>query len=321
MAARDNTSQSFNDVIQAGREKKKNQALAEEIFGKGRRASAPGGAFSGRKPPSGPSLASRMGVTKRSASSTPRPVTPKPVANINAQWNHDLHRLNNLQASRVSQLPTRTSSARVTRNNRLYAALQTDDVANGSSKDINIRGSSNGLSIRGSAGPTVVAASNFAPGTTATDIETTMEPIGGEIVSCRLTSTHPMVVAEIIFVEREGAENVIATFNNQRADGRLLHVHLQNSATSRPGPPTQPAAYAVRSPEPAVALDLLRDRADRERRRTNAEIQDGRYGFDSGMLSAEEDRPLYSDRMLSPERGIQRAVSSGQRETRRRARW
>ena len=70
---------SFDDIIQAGKNlstllprqqlssadrlRRKNEALANEIFGKRRRASTPtpGGK---RKPGTGPSLASRVGVTK-----------------------------------------------------------------------------------------------------------------------------------------------------------------------------------------------------------------------------------------------------------------
>lgn len=66
-----------------------------------------------------------------------------------------------------------------------------------------------------SSGPYVVIASNFAPGTTAADIEAAMVPVGGEVASCALVSAKPTVMAEICFVEREGAENVVATFNNQ----------------------------------------------------------------------------------------------------------
>lgn len=47
------------------RERKKNEALAAKVFGKGRRNSAPGGAASGsRKAGGAPSLASRVGVQK-----------------------------------------------------------------------------------------------------------------------------------------------------------------------------------------------------------------------------------------------------------------
>lgn len=50
----------------ADRQRRKNEALAKEVFGKGRRSSAPGaGAGMGsRKPNAVPSLASRIGVAK-----------------------------------------------------------------------------------------------------------------------------------------------------------------------------------------------------------------------------------------------------------------
>ncbi len=72
-----------------------------------------------------------------------------------------------------------------------------------------------GMSIRGLAGPFVVMAQNFAPGTTAADIESAMTPIGGVVTSCRVLKQHPIVIAEIVFESKEGADNVIATFDNQ----------------------------------------------------------------------------------------------------------
>ena len=73
-----------------------------------------------------------------------------------------------------------------------------------------------GMTIRGLAGPCVVMASNFAPGTTSADIESAMVPLGGEMQSCRILSAAPTVVAEMVFTDRGGAENVISTFNNQK---------------------------------------------------------------------------------------------------------
>lgn len=72
------------------------------------------------------------------------------------------------------------------------------------------------MSIRGLAGPYVIIASNFAPGTTSADIESAMTPIGGELVSCRIVTSSPKVVAEILFTDKMGAENVITSFNNQK---------------------------------------------------------------------------------------------------------
>ncbi|OQO10667.1 hypothetical protein B0A48_03965 [Cryoendolithus antarcticus] len=55
---------SFNEMIQADRQKRKNEQLAQEIFGKNRRQSAPTAQQNGKKAPLGGSLASRVGVTK-----------------------------------------------------------------------------------------------------------------------------------------------------------------------------------------------------------------------------------------------------------------
>lgn len=96
-----------------------------------------------------------------------------------------------------------------------------------------------GMTIRGLAGPFVVMAQNFAPGTTAADIESAMTPVGGMILSCRLVKQHPIVIAEIVFESKEGADNVIATFNNQtvsppsllNSPGKLLTV-LRNRPTA-----------------------------------------------------------------------------------------
>lgn len=73
------------------------------------------------------------------------------------------------------------------------------------------------MSIRGAAaGPHVVIASNFAPGTTAADIESVMLDVGGQMTECRLVATTPTVMAEMTFVEKSGAETVINTFNNKK---------------------------------------------------------------------------------------------------------
>jgi hypothetical protein len=72
-----------------------------------------------------------------------------------------------------------------------------------------------GITIRGLAGPYAVMAQNFAPGTTAADIESAMTPIGGIVQSCRLVKTQPIVIAEIVFENKDGADRVIETFNNQ----------------------------------------------------------------------------------------------------------
>lgn len=102
------------------------------------------------------------------------------------------------------------------------------------------RPSGPGLSIKGQAGPFVVEASNFAPGTTAADIESALanETIDSEgrndLLSCRIMATNPTVIAEMMFSERRIADRVISTYNNQKADGRILHLYLKRSGGSIP---------------------------------------------------------------------------------------
>jgi hypothetical protein len=76
-------------------------------------------------------------------------------------------------------------------------------------------GNGMGMTIRGLAGPFTILAQNFAPGTTAADIESAMTPIGGEILSCRIVKSNPFLLFELAFASREGGERVIETFNDK----------------------------------------------------------------------------------------------------------
>jgi len=65
-------------------------------------------------------------------------------------------------------------------------------------------------------------ASNFAPGTTAADIESVMRSVGGELQFCRLIAATPTVIAEMGFTDAGDADKVIETFNNKRVSlGRI----------------------------------------------------------------------------------------------------
>jgi len=157
-----------------------------------------------------------------SARPSQKPVRPadKPGAgNVDAEWTHDLHSLNNPSASRVSLLPHHAPyTCRTNRNKLLYSALNGSDSSSAVADQVNIvnaKKPSSGISIRGLAGPYVVMAKNFAPGTTTADIESAMTPIGGVALSCRIITERPSVIAEIVFESKEGADNVVDTFNNQ----------------------------------------------------------------------------------------------------------
>jgi hypothetical protein len=141
------------------------------------------------------------------------------AGNVDADWTHDLHSLNNPSASRVSQLPHHAPKpSRVNRNQRLYSALNGSASSPALTNQFNViapKKQSAGLSIRGLAGPYAVMAKNFALGTTAADIESAMTPVGGIALSCRIITERPNVIAEIVFESKEGADNVVDTFNNQ----------------------------------------------------------------------------------------------------------
>jgi hypothetical protein len=89
------------------------------------------------------------------------------------------------------------------------------NIVKGKGSAGNGNGNGMGMTIRGLAGPFTIMAQNFAPGTTAADIESAMTPIGGEILSCRIVKSNPFLLFELAFASREGGERVIETFNNK----------------------------------------------------------------------------------------------------------
>jgi hypothetical protein len=161
-------------------------------------------------------------ICKRTVSTSTKPAraTPRPAAgNVDAEWTHDLHSLNNPLVPRASQFPPRGPRAtRNNRNDRLYSALNGSASSPALNNQFNIVGAakpSAGITIRGLAGPYLVVAKNLAPGTTAADIESAMTPVGGVVLSCLVIAEKPKVIAELVFETKEGADNVVDTFNNQ----------------------------------------------------------------------------------------------------------
>lgn len=93
--------------------------------------------------------------------------------------------------------------------------MDTDQVNVVTAPSTRTAGSAMGMSIRGLAGPYAIMGQNFAPGTTAADIESAMTPVGGEMVSCKVIKTKPFLIAEMVFSSREGGERVIERFNDK----------------------------------------------------------------------------------------------------------
>lgn len=135
-------------------------------------------------------------------------------SNVEAAWVHDLHNTRGALTSRP--LRRETQPARTAKKERSYEVAADRSARNGLSNPDAMAIEGDEISIRGLAGPCVVMGSNFAPGTTAADIESAMLPSGGEMQSCKIVSYSPILVAEMVFAERANAENVIATFNNKK---------------------------------------------------------------------------------------------------------
>jgi len=84
-------------------------------------------------------------------------------------------------------------------------------------------------------------ASNFAPGTTAADIESVMRSVGGDLQFCRLIAAQPTVIAEMGFTNAEDADKVIETFNNKRVNLGRIYCKCAQLLTSWTGRRQTPA--------------------------------------------------------------------------------
>ncbi|CUS10869.1 unnamed protein product [Tuber aestivum] len=310
---------SLDDIIARDRRARASE-VASATLGKAR-TQVSGDILSAKTPRGGVVGGKRSGASGSGMSSG---------SGANGKWTHDLHRKVNPNASRVSKLPTTLSPAiaRSLQNNRLFAALHgTANTSttpfspisasmntpppglrsknNGGSDGLSIRGASStspaGFSIRGSAGPFVVQAANFAPGTTAEDVKMAMRDLG-RILSCIVLSPTPSVTCEIVFEKKDAADNCIAQFHNQLADGRRLSLALKE------GPPISRlmqsqnstlgnSSARLNSPSSSYANpNAAREEADRQRRQANVSFQDGSYGV--------RPPPLYSDALVQKGRGF-----------------
>ncbi|CRL18591.1 unnamed protein product [Penicillium camemberti] len=283
---------SFDAIIQADRQKKKQEDLANQLLGKNRRSSAPGsGAGAGKKAQNKAqnakpgSLASRIGVAKRSASATVQPNKNKPAPTNNSRTRGKAGKKDRVNADQV-RAAFQPENGQVNARSGNFA--QSSRLSGGSN-----------MTIKGASGPFIVVGRNFAPGTTAADIQSALEPITGPMISCQIVASQPSVVAEFAYAEKTAAELVVANFHNQRADGRLLTMTLKSArATTHPDPFTALRAQA----------DQERVRARRGPGHVNDLLSDNQGDSQTG---------LYSDEMMvdAPARNTQK--NQNQRKWRR----
>ncbi|KAJ5608060.1 hypothetical protein N7537_004679 [Penicillium hordei] len=283
---------SFDAIIQADRQKKKQEDLANQLLGKNRRSSAPGsGAGAGKKAQNKAqnakpgSLASRIGVAKRSASATVQPNKNKPAPTNNSRTRGKAGKKDRVNADQV-RAAFQPENGQVNARSGNFA--QSSRLSGGSN-----------MTIKGASGPFIVVGRNFAPGTTAADIQSALEPITGPMISCQIVASQPSVVAEFAYAEKTAAELVVANFHNQRADGRLLTMTLKS-------------ARATTHQDPFTAL---RAQADQERLRARRGP-----GHVNDLLSENKGNSqtgLYSDEMMvdAPARNTQK--NQNQRKWRR----
>ncbi|KAI6779548.1 putative RNA-binding protein-like protein [Emericellopsis cladophorae] len=279
----------FQSFVTNARERKRNEDLATKIFStKSRRQSAPSTLKSQKTP--GGSLASRVGVKKKPRASLGSRAAPAPAGNVNGEWTHDLHNTVNNARSLKSRITNGSANAKAPptgpRGNkaaRRATALDRMDLDSAAvQSQANIRSPPQGISIRGLAGPFTVMGQNFAPGTTAADVESAMTPIGGPMEQCRVIKTQPFMVVEMVFASREGGERVIETFNDKTADGRKLKMYPKIGG----GEASTTATRASRAEEQVV---------------------DGSHGFPD----PKQTQRLYSDKIVSHPAG--RGRGRGQR--------
>jgi len=146
--------------------------------------------------------------------SQPRSNRPS-AGNVDAEWTHDLHSLNNSSSSGPPRGPR---ASRPNRKDQLYSAINGSASSPALNSQFNIIGASKpagGMSIRGLAGPYLVVIKNLALGTTVADIESAITPVGGAVLRCQIITERPKVIAEVEFESKEGADNVVETLNLQ----------------------------------------------------------------------------------------------------------
>jgi hypothetical protein len=194
-----------------------------------------------------------------------------------------------------------------------------------------------GFNVRGAAGgPHIVIAENFAPGTTAADIESVMLDVGGQMSDCILVATQPTVIAEMTFIERAGAETVIGTFNGKKvscsrflvavtstdcgdqADGRTLNVFWKAGSARGNGKLQQPVALRAPTEDDPIVVDdsMELDEHAQSREAEDRQREERRRGYNNAAApfpkGPQADRGGYGDDYYNNRPPPQRGYDSRQ---------
>ncbi|CCX31326.1 hypothetical protein FPQ18DRAFT_320440 [Pyronema domesticum] len=239
-------------------------------------------------PPAGPSVSSTPSGPKHGNGgrlSRPGSKRPSPVRAMGGNGGNNGR--SNQNQNNGGQQANRGNNSQ---NNNQSNNGQNNNQSNGAQNSkMNIRGSApaNQMTIKGAAGPAVLQASNFAPGTTAEDIRHHMSTFGN-VKSCLVLTAYPTVIAEIVFETMQQGKDVVERFNGVWADGRMLSVTFKTT------PPIANLSHLT-NPQPIPDPFKEREEADRRRREQNIHYQDGTYGVQAP--------PIYSDDLLRKGRG------------------
>jgi hypothetical protein len=60
-----------------------------------------------------------------------------------------------------------------------------------------------------------------------------MAPVGGEMSGCKLVSASPTVIAEMLFLDKAGADNVINMFNGKKVGLEFRNYSLRTLTQHR----------------------------------------------------------------------------------------
>ncbi|KIV99805.1 uncharacterized protein PV09_08609 [Verruconis gallopava] len=309
----------FNRIIQADREKKRKQELADKIFS--RRSSAPSaGALGAHKGLAGAStLASRItkpGQTARTTKSGGNPLS-RVQQTVALKRSASTPQLATGSVIRRNQaLDVLVNGGRSSRANEVDAQANIHSVRVSPGAGFNIKGSAVQMNPPREY---AVVAQNFAPGTTAEDIRAVFvpDPTAAGLISCQLLVSHPTVIAELVFDNQDAAEEVVKKYNGRTADNRVLYVyHSDAPAVARSA--VAPVKGVQRSHELVTShddelMDMEENRRTRQAPytapkgpRALVDVQDGRYGFAENEYrprnSARTDGALVSDSMISRQR-------------------
>ncbi|ELU42100.1 RNA recognition motif domain-containing protein [Rhizoctonia solani AG-1 IA] len=202
------------------------------------------------------SLAERLGIpTNRAKAAEGRQVSgsrkspyvrislrPSPPRDTESQWKHDkFAEVNDIAGgvlgARLFTGTTRpgssaTGKTRVAVDNaRLLRALGEANASNGNEARPTATKSGSGLEIRGASTGTTIEVRELVPGTTSADVKEIFQQ-HGEILSHKEVKPLPQghtpdsVTVRLKFATQKSAEAVVAAYNGQKADGRVLSVKI-----------------------------------------------------------------------------------------------